>query len=130
MRTQLIEYCPANTVPEINTWEQKAIQKLFFQLGITAKYVGYDYLSYAVLLALRQPERLSLVTKWLYPDVAKRFCTNWKTVERGMRLAVEIAWSMQKEELERIANCKLEQRPIIVQFIVIVINYLFPDQAA
>ena len=32
-----------------------------------------------------EPERLLLVTKWLYPDVAKQYGTNWKAVERDIR---------------------------------------------
>ena len=55
------------------------------RLGATANYRGFSYTAYAVLLCVQQQDRLLLVTKWLYPDVAKRYGTNWKAVERNIR---------------------------------------------
>ena len=51
--------------------ELTQIYDLLYSLGITANYSGFFYTSYAVCLAARQPERLLLVTKWLYPEAAE-----------------------------------------------------------
>ena len=51
---------------------------LLHRLGATANYTGFSYLVRALQLCAEEPERLLLVTKWLYPDVAKQYGTNWK----------------------------------------------------
>ena len=58
---------------------------LLHRLGATANYTGFSYLVRALQLCAEEPERLLLVTKWLYPDVAKQYGTNWKAVERNIR---------------------------------------------
>ena len=39
-------------------------------------YTSFHYVSYAAYLCAREPERLQLVTKWLYSDVALQYNTN------------------------------------------------------
>ena len=58
------------------------IYDLLFQLGVTANYTGFFHASYAIYLAIQQPDRLLLVTKLLYPEVAKRYGTTWWCVEQ------------------------------------------------
>lgn len=52
-------------------------------LGLLPSSVCYFYMAEALRLSLREPDRLLLVTKHVYPDVARCFDTNWKCVERG-----------------------------------------------
>lgn len=68
------------------------IYDLSYQLGVTANYTGFFHTAYAVMLCLGQPDRLLLVTKWLYPEVAKQYRTNWKAVERNIRTTNDIIW--------------------------------------
>ena len=51
-----------------------AICDLLYQLGISANYKGFLHTAYAVSLCVEQQDRLLLVTKWLYPDVARILC--------------------------------------------------------
>lgn len=60
--------------------------------GFHARQKGYRYLREAVWIAYQEPEYLASVTKRLYPEVAKRFNTTDKQVERAIRNAIEIAW--------------------------------------
>lgn len=60
--------------------------------GFRARQKGYRYLREAVWIAYQEPEVLSSVTKRLYPEVAKRFNTTDKQVERAIRNAIETAW--------------------------------------
>lgn len=46
----------------------------------------------AVWISWKEPEMLRSVTKRLYPEVAKRFDTTSKQVERAIRNTIEIAW--------------------------------------
>ena len=45
------------------------IYELLYRLGVTANYTGFFYTAYAVQLCAEHPDRLMLVTKWVYPDV-------------------------------------------------------------
>lgn len=70
-------------------------------VGITANYSGFFYTSYAVYLAARQPERLLLVTKWLYPEVAEQYHKAWKNVERGISSAACLRFSRSRAAFSR-----------------------------
>lgn len=61
--------------------------------GFQARQKGYRYLREAVCIAFYEPEVLASVTKRLYPEVAKRFNTTDKQVERAIRNAIETAWT-------------------------------------
>ncbi|WP_317380607.1 sporulation initiation factor Spo0A C-terminal domain-containing protein [uncultured Intestinimonas sp.] len=64
---------------------------ILFQLGITPNYAGFHQMLTALEIVEANPETLTLVTKWLYPAVAKRHQTNWKQVERNLRIIVGVA---------------------------------------
>ena len=81
---------------------------LLYQLGLTANYRGFFYVSYVIELSIEKEERLLLVTKWLYPEVAKRYGTNWKAVERSIRTAGHIMWRENRPLLEELAGRRLE----------------------
>lgn len=66
--------------------------------GFRARQKGYRYLREAVWIAYQEPEVLSSVTKRLYPEVAKRFNTTDKQVERAIRNAIETAWTQGDPE--------------------------------
>ena len=66
--------------------------------GFQARQKGYRYLREAVWIAYQEPEVLTSVTKRLYPEVAKRFSTTDKQVERAIRNAIETAWSNGEPE--------------------------------
>ena len=68
------------------------IYDLLYQLGVTANYTGFFHTAYAISLCAEQPDRLLLVTKWLYPEVARQYGTNWKAVERNIRTVSCIIW--------------------------------------
>ena len=92
---------------------------LLYRLGITANYTGFFHTSYAVYLAVQQPERLLLVTKWLYPEVARHYKTTWHCVERNIRTVVRIAWDTNPARLEELARHPLYQRPTASGFLAI-----------
>lgn len=100
------------------------IYDLLYRLGLTANYTGFFHTSCAVWLVLRQPQRLRLVTKWLYPEVAKRYRTNWKAVERNIRTVISVVWERCPELLGRMAGTRLDKRPRPAQFLSILAAYL------
>ena len=61
--------------------------------GFQPRQIGYRYLREAVWISFKEPEMIQSVTKRLYPEVAKRFGTTNKQVERAIRNAIETAWT-------------------------------------
>lgn len=62
------------------------------RLGFQAQQIGYRYLREAVWVVCSDPEMITSVTKLLYPEIAKRFSTTDKQVERAIRNSIETAW--------------------------------------
>ena len=103
----------------MKTVEITEVCGLLHELGITSNYTGYFHASHAVYLSIQEPERLLLVTKWIYPDVAKRYHTNWRSVERNIRTVSRIAWETNRPTLERMAQHSLSTCPSAGVFLAI-----------
>lgn len=97
----------------------REIHDLLNRLGVTANYAGFFHISCAVALCVERPERLLLVTKWLYPEVARRCGTSWKSVERNLRTAGAIIWRENRPLLEELARRPLTQKPRNAQLLAI-----------
>ena len=95
----------------------KATYDLLYSLGVSANYKGFFHTAYAVSLCMEQQDRLLLVTKWLYPDVAKKYGTNWKAVERNIRTVSTIAWKRNRTLLESIAHRPLDRHLCSTEFL-------------
>lgn len=70
--------------------EEEKIHKLkmlFLEIGVPRKLSGYRYLITGVLLYEKEP--FQLVTKDVYPVIAKKYQTTPSGVERSMRNAIE-----------------------------------------
>lgn len=107
-----------------------AIYDILYRLGITANYMGFFYTTYAVHLAIKQPERMMLATKWLYPEVAVYYDTSWYVVERNIRTVAGIAWRTNRPLLEQMARNDLPRRPSASQFLAILVAGLTPEEVA
>ena len=89
----------------------KIIQQLLHSLGVTEQYTGFAHTVYATQLTICDPGRLKLITKLLYPDVAKKYNTSWRSVERNIRTVVSVAWKNDPQLLSELAGCSLRDRP-------------------
>ena len=105
------------------------IYDLLYRLGINASYIGFYYTARAVYLSLLRPERLLMVTKWLYPEVAKQYDSTWHRVERDIRTVVKVAWESNRPLLEELARHPLNSRPKASQFLTMLVEY-FPSRPA
>ena len=93
------------------------IYSLLYDLGIKADTVAFFHTAYAACLAAEQPQKLLLVTKWLYPEVARHYHTNWKAVERNIRRTALAIWNHQAGKLEALAGQPLATRPTPTEFL-------------
>lgn len=102
---------------------------LLHRLGVTANYKGYSYTAYALTLCAEQPSWLLLVTKNLYPTVARRYRTTWQAVERNIRTVVGVAWARNPALLGQMADAPLAERPCCAQFLAIAAEDLRREKA-
>ena len=95
------------------------ICELLYRLGVTSNYKGFFHTAYAVSLCMEEPERLQLITKLLYPEVARQYGTSWKAVERNIRTVDHVIWRENRPLLEELARKPLEQKPRNAQLLAI-----------
>lgn len=70
----------------------QTIHETLLHLGVPANLLGYEALTIAIELTIRDPSYMYMgITKRLYPEVAKRISYNAtaSSVERAMRHAIE-----------------------------------------
>ena len=91
--------------------------ELLHGLGVTANLKGFLLTAYAVHLCAEQQDRLMLVTKLLYPDIARKYGTNWRAVERNIRTASTMAWRRNRPLLEALAQRSLDKPLRSAEFI-------------
>lgn len=72
--------------------EELDISVLLQQLGISPRIKGFKYIRQAVVYVRERQELLGLITKELYPMIAKEHETTSSRVERAMRHAIKTAW--------------------------------------
>ena len=100
-----------------NSESMLEIYDLLYSIGATANHTGFFYTAYAVYLVRQNPERLLLVTRWLYPDVAKHYKTNWKAVERNIRIVIQQVWENNSDVLSKTVGYPIAKRPQPAKFI-------------
>ena len=103
---------------------------LLYRLGVTANYTGFFHTAEAVAMCVERPDRLLMVTKCLYPDVAKRYETNWKAVERNIRTVIAIVRDKNRVLLEQLACGPLDEKPKTAQFLAILSASVLRDRMA
>ena len=91
--------------------------ELLYRLGVTANLKGFFHVTHAVHLCAEQQDRLMLVTKLLYPDIARKYGTNWRAVERNIRTASTMAWRRNRPLLEALAQRPLDKPLKSAEFI-------------
>ena len=90
-----LEIVPAPDLTGANSGRQqleRQITAIIHEIGVPAHIKGYQYLREAIMITVQDMDVINAVTKVLYPEVAKRFCTTPSRVERAIRHAIEVAW--------------------------------------
>ena len=106
------------------------IYDLLYRLGITANYTGFFHMGYAVKLCCERPERLLMVTKWVYPEVAKHYQTNGKAVERNIRTVGKVLWEQNRPAREQLAGRPLSDKPGNAQLLAMLSHCLLVQPAS
>ena len=95
------------------------------KLHITGKLIGLRYLVYAIAETVKDPNRTQLITKDMYPEIARKFGTKDTRVERTIRSAINNCWrNSNREQLNEMAGYHLERCPTNIEFIDLVATYI------
>ena len=104
---------------------EREIENLLLRLGANRSYTGFYYVISAVQLSIEDGDKLQLISKWLYPEVAKKYHTSVQCVERNIRTLVALIWNKgDRSLLEHIAYTPLIKKPNNAAFISILVSYL------
>lgn len=76
-----------------------AITNEIRRIGIPAHLKGYYYIRESLAILAHHPEFINMVTKALYPEVAKKFGTTSVRVERSIRNAVCVLWNTGNKDI-------------------------------
>ena len=110
------------------TWQKIMTRHASGLPMVSANYKGFLHTAYAVSLCVEQQDRLLLVTKWLYPDVARKYGTNWKAVERNIRTVSTIAWKHNLPLLESLSHRHLDRRLRSAEFLAVLFHAVCSDE--
>lgn len=104
--------------------EYNAIRHLLMSLGATPNYTGFRYTVHALSLSLEQDERLTHVSKYLYPDIASHYHTTYMAVERDIRTLISVIWKNNPQLMHELAGRELKRKPTTAQFLSILTVHL------
>lgn len=93
------------------------IHAMIAQMGAGYNYKGTAMMERAVLHALQHPDDLQLVTKRLYPQVARELNTTPARVERNIRTVIGIAWEQDPETLCALLQRRFRSKPTNAVFL-------------
>ena len=86
-------------VAVVNRPVERVIGETLMEVGIPLAIKGYRYTVTGVKLLLDHPEMADGITKELYPAIARQHNTISSRVERGIRYAIEFAFTNGNSEV-------------------------------
>lgn len=91
-------------------------------LGLNGCYQGYECLIHAMHIMERDPAAAELVTKCIYPEVARRSNLSIASVDSAIRTAIRVCRRRNPSELARI--CGTQREPTVAQFLTGLFSFL------
>lgn len=95
---------PAVTVVSPDAYREKLVNRIKTEMSYISLMPGkqgYRLIIDAVLIAIDRPNDILMVTKDIYPKLARKYDITSKNVERAIRSAIESAWNHAGEEALR-----------------------------
>lgn len=85
--------------PEIIEAVKNKTTKVLSEVGITTKYLGYEYIRELVVIVYKDKRLLQSFNKKVYPKLAMRYNTQVNNVERNIRNAITVASQRSKNRI-------------------------------
>lgn len=104
------------------------ITAIFREMGFPIHIKGGSYTRDAIKMCVIDPDLLGLITKKLYPDIAKKYLTTPSRVERAIRHAIEVTWTRGNAEyidsIFRYTISSKKGKPTNSEFIAMIADYI------
>ena len=104
---------------DMKTYHQAC--KIICSAGILTTYSAYDYFCLAVCLVDEDESQLTLLTKSVYPTIARMRGISSSNVQRNMQTALAAAWKNRQDSLQklmlRVCGGSFKQKPTPGEFI-------------
>lgn len=68
------------------------IYDFLYRLGLNANIFGFQYLSGAIFLTIRNPERFGIAAEEIYPEISRLYRVELDDVRRGIRRVLYLIW--------------------------------------
>lgn len=98
-----ISVSPARGVSAAGRIEQ-IVTDLIQAMGVTPNLAGYVYMREAVLMAVKEPERLDSVSRSIYSELAQKYNTDTRNIDRAIRCAIESSHKKAKDTDNPVRN--------------------------
>ena len=106
----------------------RKVYHLIRQMGVTSKYKGYYFVADAVKLSMETAGYPLRITKDVYPPLARKYKSTPNNIEHDIRTVVNVCWSANKDQMDRIAGYPLSYKPTNSQFVDMLAFYLSADE--
>ena len=94
------------------------------KLGAISTYRGFHFLADAIYTKMCHQNKSTMITKDIYPYIARKYKTTYMNVERCIRIVINACWIKNKDGFEEIAGYPLNHKPTNSEFIDMVVYYL------
>ena len=102
----------------------KKIYGIIRKLGATSKYKGYFFVADAINLAMHYKDKPIMITKDIYPYLARKYKTTPVNIEHNIRTVISICWETNRKGMDEMVGYRLTYRPTNSEFIDMVAYYL------
>ncbi|MGN1142806.1 MAG: sporulation initiation factor Spo0A C-terminal domain-containing protein [Oliverpabstia sp.] len=107
----------------------KKIYGIIRKLGVTSKYKGYFFVADAIELAMNSQGKPILITKDIYPYLARKYKTTPMNIEHNIRTVINVCWETNKAGMDEIAGYPLTSKPTNSEFIDMIAYNLLEEQS-
>ena len=97
------------------------VTNILQKCGITANLKGYHNLRDAIIMAIEDMSVVNRITSHIYPTIASKYGATPSSVERTMRHAIEISWSISgATKISDALGCIVSNKPTVSRFIAMI----------
>lgn len=104
------------------------VSHFMLRLGVPTYLNGYRYLRDALEMSIQNMGLVGNITKFIYPDIAKKYRTTSTKVERSIRHAIEVSWENGDiEAFDELFGYNITdnyKRPSNTMYVAIIANYI------
>lgn len=106
----------------------KKIYGIIRKLGVTSKYKGYLFVADAIHLVMDFQDKPIMITKDIYPSLAKKYKTTPMNIEHNIRTVINVCWETNRKGMDEIAGYPLPCKPTNSEFIDMVAYHLSDEE--